>query len=49
MSEQTCPVCHGEGVVNESEPLSDDPDFCKTLKCEDCNGSGLIDEYLGPP
>jgi DnaJ-class molecular chaperone len=39
---EVCPICHGEGVINESEPFPDDPDFCLALKCEDCNGSGVV-------
>lgn len=45
----TCPYCGGEGCDEVSSPQHDDPHFAVVVKCDECNGSGWVDEYGTPP
>ena len=38
----TCPDCDGEGIIEKPRPFPDDPHYCDVLKCETCNGVGLV-------
>jgi len=38
----TCPDCCGEGAIEIPRPQHDDPHFAVTIKCETCNGCGLV-------
>lgn len=40
MSEQTCPECHGTGIVWDTE--SQEHDCCKS-----CDGSGTVSRMVG--
>jgi DnaJ-class molecular chaperone len=38
----TCSDCFGEGSHEVSKPQHDDPHFAISVRCETCNGVGLI-------
>ncbi len=44
MIEVQCDYCGGKGYLEEPHPLPDDPYFCRTFKCEPCDGHGVIVE-----
>jgi DnaJ-class molecular chaperone len=47
---ETCPYCGGEGHSEEFEyPFAGCPPFAVAVKCDECNGSGWVDEYGTPP
>lgn len=45
---EKCPYCGGEGCDEVARPQHDDPYFAVVVKCEECNGSGWVDEYGTP-
>ena len=40
----TCEACFGEGSIEIPEPQHDDPYYCRVVKCECCNGVGLVQQ-----
>jgi hypothetical protein len=38
----TCEACCGEGSIEKPHPFPDDPYYCDVIKCDTCNGVGLV-------
>jgi DnaJ-class molecular chaperone len=43
MTDQTCPTCHGDGIVANPYAHECDSELCQdphTIPCDECDGTG---------